>query len=158
MVAVRLPHALRRPHVLGDCLAPQRSRFIPGNSTVFSERQQRTDCSLAYITGDHTVQLRTLPGPARLSGCRINSSNLGRRCQRSRVERWRGGLGCGLLPCQGFPVRGAISVCHAPFPPPAHQTGRADFPHPAFGQGLTLRHTKTSVQRGPLRGRVQRLP
>ena len=23
----------------------------------------------------------------------------------------------------------------APFPLPAHQTGRADFPHPAFGQG-----------------------
>ncbi len=25
---------------------------------------------------------------------------------------------------------------HAPFPLPAHQTGRADFRHPAFGQGL----------------------
>ena len=23
----------------------------------------------------------------------------------------------------------------SPFPLPAHQTGRADFPHPAFGQG-----------------------
>jgi hypothetical protein len=33
-----------------------------------------------------------------------------------RVERWRGGLGFGLLPCRGFPVRGAISDCHAPFP------------------------------------------
>ena len=33
-----------------------------------------------------------------------------------RVERWRGGLGFGLLPCRGFPVRGAISACHAPFP------------------------------------------
>jgi transposase len=33
-----------------------------------------------------------------------------------RVERWRGGLGFGLLPCQGFPVRGAISACRAPFP------------------------------------------
>jgi len=34
-----------------------------------------------------------------------------------RVEIWRGGSG-------------------APFPDPAHQTGRAVFPHPAFGQGL----------------------
>ena len=42
-------------------------------------------------------------------------------------------LGFGLLPFQGFPVRGAISVDHAKscrLPPP--QTGRADFPHPAF--------------------------
>jgi hypothetical protein len=37
-----------------------------------------------------------------------------------------------LLPCQGFAMCGAISVRHAPFPPPAHQTGRADFPHPGF--------------------------
>jgi hypothetical protein len=31
----------------------------------------------------------------------------------------------------------------APFPHPAHQTGRAVFPHPAFGQGCThiLLHT-----------------
>jgi hypothetical protein len=42
-------------------------------------------------------------------------------------------LGYGLLPFQGFPVCGAISVYHAKpcrLPPP--QTGRADFPHPAF--------------------------
>jgi hypothetical protein len=36
-----------------------------------------------------------------------------------RVEIWRGSLG-------------------APFPDPAHQTGRADLPHPAFGQGFYL--------------------
>jgi hypothetical protein len=53
-----------------------------------------------------------------------------------RVEVWRGGLGFGLLPCQGFPVRGAISVCHAPFPHPALRTGRAAFPHPALLQNL----------------------
>jgi hypothetical protein len=28
------------------------------------------------------------------------------------------------------------AVAQAPFPDPAHQTGRAVFPHPAFGQGL----------------------
>jgi transposase len=55
-----------------------------------------------------------------------------------RVERWRGGLGCGLLPYQGFPVRGAISACHAPFPPPAHRTGRAVFPHPALLQNFRI--------------------
>ena len=58
-----------------------------------------------------------------------------------RVEVWRGGLGFGLLPCQGFPVRGAISACHAPFPHPAHRTGRAVFRHPALGPYLT--HTLT---------------
>jgi hypothetical protein len=26
----------------------------------------------------------------------------------------------------------------APFPPPAHRTGRADFPHPALGEDITL--------------------
>ena len=36
-----------------------------------------------------------------------------------RVEIWRGGP-------------------KAPFPDPAHQTGRADLPHPAFGQGCCL--------------------
>ena len=53
-----------------------------------------------------------------------------------RVEVWRGGLGFGLLRCQGFPVRGAISDCRAPFPHPAHRTGRADFPHPALLQNF----------------------
>jgi len=53
-----------------------------------------------------------------------------------RVEVWRGGLGFGLLLCQGFPVCGAISACHAPFPHPAPRTGRAAFPHPALLQNL----------------------
>jgi transposase len=53
-----------------------------------------------------------------------------------RVEVWRGGLGFGLLRCRGFPVCGAISACLAPFPHPAHRTGRADFPHPALLQNL----------------------
>jgi hypothetical protein len=30
---------------------------------------------------------------------------------------------------------GAVATDAAPFPLPAHQTGRADCPHPAFGQG-----------------------
>ena len=63
-----------------------------------------------------------------------------------RVEVWRGGLGFGLLPCQGFPVRGAISACHAPFPHPAHRTGRADFPHPALLQNF--RSSRSARLRG----------
>ena len=50
----------------------------------------------------------------------------------SRVERWRGGVGFGIVPCRGFPVCASIAACHAPFPPPAHRTGRADFPHRAL--------------------------
>src|SRR6185295_1418632 len=42
-------------------------------------------CSLGYINGEHSVQLRTLPGSAWLRGCRINSSNLGRLCQRNVI-------------------------------------------------------------------------
>jgi DNA replication protein DnaC len=64
------------------------------------------------------------------------------RCQLlvGRVEVWRGGLGFGLLPYQGFPVCGAIAVCHAPFPHPAHRTGRADFPHPALRRASPRAH------------------
>jgi hypothetical protein len=42
-----------------------------------------------------------------------------------------------LLFCltQGVESRSG-AVAEAPFPDPAHQTGRAGFPHPAFGQGL----------------------
>ena len=51
----------------------------------------------------------------------------------SRVERWRGGLGepC-VLPT--LSVAGARVSHRAPFPPPAHRTGLAVFPHPALGQ------------------------
>ena len=50
----------------------------------------------------------------------------------SRVERWRGGVGFGIVPCRGFPVCASIAACHAPFPPPAHRTRRANFPHRAL--------------------------
>ena len=72
----------------------------------------------------------------------------------SRVENWRGGLGYGLLLFQGFPVCGAMSACHAPFPVPAHRTGQADFPHPALGQGGTLRHTSRSCPSNSSRSRA----
>src|SRR5208337_701682 len=55
-----------------------------------------------------------------------------------RVEVWRGGLGRCL--CSRL-ARSFVCGCHIistmlRFHTPAHQTGRAVFPHPAFGQGL----------------------
>ena len=39
-------------------------------------------------------------------------------------------------------------MADAPFPLPAHRTGRADFPHPALGQGPTAdAHEKRRRQR-----------
>ena len=59
-----------------------------------------------------------------------------------RVERWRGGLGP-AYPCSGpFVCRCLTSRTMLRFHTPAHQTGRADFPHPAFGQGLMLSPTE----------------
>ena len=50
--------------------------------------------------------------------------------------------------------RGAVARS-APFPRPAHRTGRADFPHPALGEGFDLaRHTELSL----LRRRARRFP
>jgi hypothetical protein len=62
---------------------------------------------------------------------------LGTICQPGkvgRVERWRGGVG---EPCvwPALSVAGARVAHLAPFPPPAHRTGRADRPHPALGSG-----------------------
>src|SRR5215203_6955335 len=47
---------------------------ISENPSVFSERHQMTLFSLGYIIGDHSVQLRSLSGLARATGCLINSS------------------------------------------------------------------------------------
>ena len=50
--------------------------------------------------------------------------------------------------------RGAVAH-RAPFPRPAHRTGRADFPHPALGEGFDhVRHTEFSF----LRRRARRVP
>src|ERR1700757_3630132 len=42
-----------------------------------------------------------------------------------------------------FRLRVSLHLDHAPVPHPAHQTGRADFPHPAFGQGLLNGYSHT---------------
>jgi hypothetical protein len=56
---------------------------------------------------------------------------------------WRGGFRLGLSVTGPFGRRCLTSFAMAPFPHPAHQTGRAVFRHPAFGQGCTdmLLHT-----------------
>jgi len=43
--------------------------------------------------------------------------------------------------------RSGAAPRRAPFPDPAHQTGRADLPHPAFGQGyLCFRPRQVSAE------------
>jgi hypothetical protein len=56
---------------------------------------------------------------------------------------WRGGFRLGLSVTGPFGRRCLTSLAMTSFPHPAHQTGRAVFPHPAFGQGCThiLLHT-----------------
>jgi hypothetical protein len=47
--------------------------------------------------------------------------------------------------CSPFRLRVSQHFSGAPFPHPAHQTGRAIFPHPAFGQELTRSPTRSCV-------------
>ena len=54
----------------------------------------------------------------------------------SRVGMWRGSLRPGLSVSAPFVWRCLSSQAVAPFPHPAHRTGRADFPHPALGQDI----------------------
>lgn len=56
-----------------------------------------------------------------------------------RVEMWRGGLRLGLSVSASFVWRCLTSLAITPFPHPARQTGRADFPHPAFFRPSGLR-------------------
>jgi hypothetical protein len=51
---------------------------------------------------------------------------------------WRGGVRFGLSVSDPFVCRCLSGPTMAPFPHPAHRTGRADFPHPALGQDIML--------------------
>ena len=55
-----------------------------------------------------------------------------------RVEVWRGDVRPSMSVSAPFVWRCLSGSTVAPFPHPAHRTGRADFPHPALGQDLTL--------------------
>src|ERR1700731_295859 len=50
---------------------------------------------------------------------------------------WRGGGRLSISVSAPFVWRCLTGSAMAPFPHPAHRTGRADFPHPALGQDVT---------------------
>jgi hypothetical protein len=54
-----------------------------------------------------------------------------------RVEVWRGDVRLSMSVSAPFVWRCLSGSTMAPFPHPAHRTGRADFLHPALGQDLT---------------------
>ena len=71
-----------------------------------------------------------------------------RKVAKTRVGRvgvWRGDVRLSMSVSAPFVWRCLSGSAVAPFPHPAHRTGRADFPHPALGQDLTI-------------GRIARLP
>src|SRR5271156_1607853 len=51
-----------------------------------------------------------------------------------RVEMWRSDVRLSMSVSAPFVWRCLSGSAVAPFPHPAHRTGRADFPHPALGQ------------------------
>src|SRR4030095_13634226 len=63
------------------------------------------------------------------------------------VEMWRGGSRRGISVSAPFGRRCLTSLAVAPFPHPAHRTGRAGLPHPALGQDRTPSHTAGSAVR-----------
>src|SRR4029453_16379312 len=58
-----------------------------------------------------------------------------------RVEIRRGGSRFGLSVAAPFVWRCPSNLAVAPFPHPAHRTGRADRPHPPPGHDFTPSHT-----------------
>src|SRR6516165_179103 len=62
-----------------------------------------------------------------------------------RVEMWRGGIRRGGSVAAPFVWRCPSTRAIAPFPHPAHRTGRADLPHPALGQDITLARATPSA-------------
>src|ERR1700723_3259193 len=65
-----------------------------------------------------------------------------------RVEMWRGDVRLSMSVPAPFVWRCLSGSAVAPFPPPAHRTGRADLPHPALGQDLTPSSTARRAQAG----------
>src|SRR5712671_891029 len=65
-----------------------------------------------------------------------------------RVEMWRGGCRLNISVAASFVWRCLSGSALAPFPHPAHRTGRADFPPPALGQDFTPSPTARRAQAG----------
>ncbi len=68
------------------------------------------------------------------------------RSQVGRVGMWRGGGRIGLSVSAALVWRCLTSRAMAPFPHPAHRTGRALLTHPALGQDFTPSHTEGHEQ------------
>jgi hypothetical protein len=66
-----------------------------------------------------------------------------------RVEMWRGFCRSDISVSVPFVWRCLSGPTVAPFPHPAHRTGRADFPHPALGQDLTPLFWRATPSAGP---------
>ena len=84
----------------------------------------------------------------RSSAGRVKSDPARRTAGVGRVEVWRGGVRLSMSVSAPFVWRCLSGSAVAPFPHPAHRTGRADFPHPALGQDLTPSSTARRAQAG----------
>src|ERR1700756_4681661 len=74
-----------------------------------------------------------------------------------RVEMWRGGGRLSISVAAPFVWRCLTGSTVAPFPHPAHRTGRADFPHPGLGQDITPSPTaRCTHARSGVRDRIAR--
>jgi hypothetical protein len=58
------------------------------------------------------------------------------------VEVWRDGVGEAYLLSDSFVCRCLTSRSMPPIPHPAHRTGRAERPHPALGESVTISPTE----------------
>ncbi len=118
-----------------------RSTFSFGRSGA--DVRYRTDfvCSTAWKTMLHCSARPG--GPMRLRGWRrgpkrsARSPNEGYRLVHgqgvaSRVEEGRGGGRLPVAMAGAFAAAASVRLAVAPFPLPAHRTGRADFRHPAL--------------------------
>src|SRR5260370_21647891 len=73
----------------------------------------------------------------RLLRCTCRAGHKARWLFLVEVEMWCGGWRPDISVAASFVWRCLSGSTVAPFPHPAHRTGRADLPHPALGQDLT---------------------
>ena len=108
-------------------------RAPPGRDFSLVEGHHRIARNVRCINFRHATGAKRRPG-----GYSTNS-----HLEIGRVEMWRGGRRFRLSVSTPFVRWCPSSVALAPFPHPAHRTGRADFPHPALFQ-----HIKPSRSHG----------
>ena len=102
-------------------------------NTLHSSRATQCDVLTARCPVFNRTALRVRRNRRTL----LVSRDLPRASTVCRVEMWCGGVRLGISVSGPFGCRCLTSLAMAPFPHPAHQTGRAVFRHPAFGQGFT---------------------